>query len=157
MVTLELILQVLAAAIATACFSLLFGVPPRYAPFSGLIGGFGWLFYLLFAGITTATIATFLSTCCVILMSRWFAVFKRCPVTIFLIAGIIPLVPGASTYWAAYYIVSGKLPLASYKGFEALKLAVAIVLGIVFVFEIPEKFFHIGLKKRRPKTIKEEI
>ncbi|HBZ32405.1 MAG TPA: threonine/serine exporter, partial [Lachnospiraceae bacterium] len=30
---------------------------------------------------------------------------------------------------------------ASTRGFSALKAAVAIVLGIVFVFEIPQRFF----------------
>lgn len=61
--------------------------------------------------------------------------------TIFLICGILPLVPGAGIYWTCYYLVTGQLDEASTRGFSALKAAVAIVLGIVFVFEIPQRFF----------------
>ena len=67
--------------------------------------------------------------------------------TIFLISGIIPLVPGAGIYWAAYYMVTEEFSMASAKGLEACKVAVAIVLGIVFVFELPQRLFRIGLKE----------
>lgn len=142
----ELLFQVLAAAMATIAFSLLFGAPARYFPYCGLIGGAGWLVYLLLLTPTSASTATFIATVIVILMSRWYAVRKRCPVTIFLISGIIPLVPGAGIYWASYYAVTNQLTLASETGFEALKVAVAIVLGIVFVFELPQKIFRVGMK-----------
>ena len=92
-----LILQTLAAAVGTVGFSLLFGVPVRYFCHCGLIGGAGWFLYLLTLPSTTSAVATFAATVLVILMSRWFAVRKQCPVTIFLISGIIPLVPGPPT------------------------------------------------------------
>ncbi len=144
---LRLLLQAAAASVGTVAFSLLFGAPAKYFPYCGLIGGSGWLFYLILAPLSSAAAATFTATVIVILMSRWFAVRKRCPVTIFLISGIIPLVPGAGIYWAAYYAVTNQLAMASETGFEALKIAVAIVLGIVFVFELPQKVFRVGLKK----------
>ena len=123
------LLQILAAGIGTVAFGALFGVPSKYYPYCGLIGASGWAVYV------------FLWTVLVILMSRFFAVRERCPVTIFLICGILPLVPGAGIYWTCYYLVTGQLGEASTRGFSALKAAVAIVLGIVFVFEIPQRFF----------------
>ena len=93
------------------------------------------------AGFWSEAVVVFLATVLVILMSRFFAVRERCPVTIFLICGILPLVPGAGIYWTCYYLVTGQLDEASTRGFSALKAAVAIVLGIVFVFEIPQRFF----------------
>ena len=59
----------------------------------------------------------------------------------FLIAGIYPLVPGAGVYWTAYYIVTDQLRLAAETGYTAVKVAVAIVLGIVFIFELPQGLF----------------
>ncbi|MFR8550783.1 MAG: threonine/serine exporter family protein [Coprococcus sp.] len=59
----------------------------------------------------------------------------------FLIAGIFPLVPGAGVYWTAYYIVTDQLRLAAETGYTAVKVAVAIVLGIVFIFELPQGLF----------------
>ena len=142
-----LILQTLAAAVGTVGFSLLFGVPVRYFCHCGLIGGAGWFLYLLTLPSTTSAVATFAATVLVILMSRWFAVRKQCPVTIFLISGINPLVPGAGIYWASYYAVTGHMSRAFDTGLSALKVAIAIVLGIVFVFELPQKLFRIGTRK----------
>ena len=139
---LHLLIQTLAAAVATVGFSLLFGVPARYYPSCALIGGVSWLAYLFLLPYSSVSIATFAATVIVILMSRWFAVRERCPVTIFLISGIIPLVPGAGIYWTAYYVVTDQLAKASARGFLTLKIAVAIVLGILFVFEFPQKWFR---------------
>ena len=54
---------------------------------------------------------------------------------------IFPLVPGAGVYWTAYYIVTDQLRLAAGTGYTAVKVAVAIVLGIVFIFELPQGLF----------------
>lgn len=77
---LHLLIQTCAAAMATIGFSLLFGVPARYYPSCALIGGVSWLAYLLLLPYSSVSIATFATTVIVILMSRWFAVRKRCPV-----------------------------------------------------------------------------
>ena len=138
------LLQILAAGIGTVAFGALFGVPSKYYPYCGLIAASGWAVYVFLwmrTGFWSEAVVVFLATVLVILMSRFFAVRERCPVTIFLICGILPLVPGAGIYWTCYYLVTGQLDEASTRGFSALKAAVAIVLGIVFVFEIPQRFF----------------
>ena len=138
------LLQILAAGIGTVAFGELFGVPSKYYSYCGLIGASGWAVYVFLwmrTGFWSEAVVVFLATVLVILMSRFFAVRERCPVTIFLICGILPLVPGAGIYWTCYYLVTGQLDEASTRGFSALKAAVAIVLGIVFVFEIPQRFF----------------
>lgn len=142
-------ISVLAAAGGTLAFALLFGVPRRFYPYCGLIGGAGWALYCLLEPMLAATAATFFASALVMLLSRFFAVRKKCPVTIFLISGIIPLVPGAGTYWASYYIVTNQLPQALTAGFAAVKAAGAIVLGIVCIFELPQRLFGIGSKSRR--------
>ena len=86
--------------------------------------------------------STFFATVLVVFLSRLSAVYRHCPVTVFLIAGIFPLVPGAGIYWTAYYVVTDQLAKASARGFLTLKIAVAIVLGILFVFEFPQKWFR---------------
>jgi uncharacterized membrane protein YjjB (DUF3815 family) len=136
--------QVAAAIVGTIAFGAMFGVPKEYYPCCGAIGGAGWAVYVLLWEILqfwSEAVVVFLATVLVILLSRFFAVRKRCPVTIFLISGIMPLVPGAGIYWTSYYLVTDQLALATERGFLAVKAAVAIVLGIVFVFEIPQGFF----------------
>ena len=137
-----MIQQVCAAMMGTIAFSLLFGVPRKYYIWCGLIEGAGWAVYVLVSGYVSGAGASFAATVVVIFLSRAAAVVNRCPVTIFLISGIFPLVPGAGIYWTVYYLVTEQLGLAVYTGYEAVKAAVAIVLGIVFVFELPQGVFR---------------
>lgn len=140
-----LLTQFLAAVAGTIAFGAMFGVEREYYSYCGLIGGAGWAVYVILwerMQFASEAVTVFLATVLVIFLSRLCAVKKRCPVTIFLISGILPLVPGAGIYWTAYYLVTDQLAEASQRGFLAVKAAIAIVLGIVFVFEIPQSFFR---------------
>ncbi len=138
----------LAAAVGTVAFALIFDVPYRYYFLCALIGGAGfWATEALMGLGLTATEATFIATLLVALSSRICAVWRRCPVTVFLVSGIIPLVPGAGVYWTAYYLVMGDTSEALTRGFAALRAAIAIVLGIVLVLEIPNRLFHWSRKR----------
>ena len=137
----QLAKEILSAVVGTVSFSVLFGVPREYYPYCGFIGGAGWLIYCLAELFLPGSGPCFVATAVVILLSRTAAVVKRCPVTIFLIAGIFPLVPGAGVYWTVYHIVMEELFLAVSTGYSAMKEAIAIVMGIVFVFELPQKLF----------------
>ena len=130
---LHLLIQTCAAAMATVGFSLLFGVPAHYYPSCALIGGVSWLAYLLLLPYSSVSIATFAATVIVILMSRWFAVRKRCPVTIFLISGIIPLVPGIALTNGVRDIAGCDYLSGTIRGIEALLIGAAIALGVGFV------------------------
>jgi len=144
-----MIRELIAAALGTVAFALLFCVPRKYYLHCGIVGAAGWLVY----SVTklwgaTATEATFFATVLVITLSRLFAVRERCPATIFVICGIFPLVPGAGIYWTAYYLVTNQLSEALSSGFAAVKAAVAIVLGIVVVFELPHRWFRLASRRQ---------
>lgn len=49
--------------------------------------------------------------------------------------------------------MTGEMELAAEKGFTAVKVAVAIVLAIVFVFQLPQKLFQVrwGQKKKNDR------
>ncbi len=144
----RILIEFFAAALGTMAFALLFHVPRKYYPYCGLIGGCGWVCYELLLHVCSAPIATFFANVLVVFLSRLFAVRKSCPVTLFLISGIFPLVPGAGIYWTAYYLVTNELDLAGARGFLTLKIAVAIVLSILLVFELPQKVFSFWRKDR---------
>lgn len=134
--------EFLAACIGTMAFALLFQVPRKYYGLCGLIGGTGWVCYEIFLLWCSEPIATFFANVVVVFLSRLFAVKRSCPVTVFLISGIFPLVPGEGIYWTAYYVVTNELEQAGQRGFLTLKIAVAIVLGILLVFELPQGLFR---------------
>ena len=148
----RIFVETLAAALGSVAFSLLFGVPDRYYAQCGLTGGCGWLLYRLLAAFSPLSdaISTFLAAAAVALYSRIAAVRLHCPTTVFLIAGIFPLVPGAGIYWTVYYLVTGEAALAWSSGAAALKAAFAIVLAIAAAFELPRGAFRVFGPRRAP-------
>ncbi len=146
-----MIWELIAAFFGTIGFSVLFHVPTRFYPWCGLIGAVGWGVYAGLQGSIGMVMATLAATVAIVCLSRFFAVKKECPVTIFLISGIFSLVPGAGIYWTAYYLVVNEMSQASAKGIETLKVALAIVLGIVLVFELPQGLFRIGTRSKKDK------
>lgn len=125
--------QLPAAFVGTIGFSALFGAPRRNYLDCGLAGTAGWAVYLLLAsaGPTHVVGAAFLGALAVAVMAHLLSVTRRCPVTVFLICGIIPLVPGGGIFWTAYYIVTDQLRLAATTGFTALKVTIAIAGAII--------------------------
>ena len=100
-------------------------------------------------GYASAAVASFLGALVVVLISRMLTVKMKCPITIFLVSGIFPLVPGAGIYYTAYYLVTNQLALAAQKGLESVKIAFGIVLGIVFIVSIPREAFQIKYWRQR--------
>lgn len=135
-------LEVLAAGLGTLAFAVLFHVPGRYYLRCAFTGAAGWLLYLVLRPLITVIPATFFATLLVVLLSRFSSVKVRCPVTIFLISGIFPLVPGLGIYRTAYFAVSNDLAAAGSTGFFTLKTAVAMVLAILLGFELPQNLFR---------------
>ena len=143
------ILAIVESFLATLAYAVLFNVPKQYYTACGITGMAGWLLYLAMCQVTTVALASFVGTLAVVLISRILTVRKKCPITIFLVSGIIPLVPGAGIYYTAYYLVTGQMSLA-------VKIAFAIVLGIIFVVSIPRDVFQIRYwrAKRKRKRLK---
>lgn len=135
------VVQLVAAYLGTMSFAVLFGVPRRYYIDAGICGTLGWLLYLIltrysaFSPVETMFTATALVT--MVALSQSTA--RKCPITVFLICGIFPLVPGAGIFWTSYNIVSNQLSDALQTGFGALKATVAIAFGILAVMEINGK------------------
>ncbi|MEG1744513.1 MAG: threonine/serine exporter family protein, partial [Ruthenibacterium sp.] len=104
---LQMALQCAVAFVATWAFAALFSVPPRQYLFCGLTGAAGWACYLAVMQMQpSAPFASVAAALVLALMARVFAARRCCPVTVFLMNGIFPLVPGAGIYWAAYYAIT---------------------------------------------------
>lgn len=138
----DLILEIIIAFFATAAFAILFNVPRAQWFYCGLTGSIGWLFYKLFLTPYGSVIATFIAVLILTLFARIFSVIRKAPVTLFLVAGIIPLVPGVGIYYTSYYFIMSDFSRAASEGTQTLKIAIAIALGIMCVLSIPHKVFH---------------
>ncbi|QQO08909.1 threonine/serine exporter family protein [Breznakiella homolactica] len=144
---LQIVLQVAAAMVATLAFSILFSAPVNHLLFCSIVGGVAWFVNIGLISLGVNIIfACFAATLALTICARIFSYWRRAPVTVFLLAGIFSLVPGAGIYYTAYYAFSSGFSRAFDKGLETLMLAGAIVVGILFGFALPKKLFHIFSK-----------
>ena len=129
----ELTAQFFLAGLGTLSFAILFACPRRCLPYCALVGAVGWLWYelLTLLGADAAT-ASLLSVTPLTILTRVFAITQKTPVTVFLLTGIFPLVPGAGIYYTAYHFIQNENTLALAKGISTFKIAVALAVGISF-------------------------
>jgi len=138
-----MIIQFIVGFFATLSFAILFSTPKQQLIFCGLTGAAGWIVYLILmnnnSGIGLANLgAAFALT----LMSRIFAALERHPVTVYLLAGIFPLVPGAGIYYTSYHFIMDEMEQFAAKGSETVIIAGSIAFGIVFGLSLPQSIFN---------------
>lgn len=120
------------AFLGTLGFTLIFNVPLRHIPVASFIGGAGWVVFQIAAAMgSDVVIACFFGACTVGLTSDIASKACKEAATIFVIPGVLPLVPGAGTYYTMLAIIQGNLDQAAAKGIETLAMAGAIALGLL--------------------------
>lgn len=138
-----IILEFTVCMIATLSFAVLFCAPKSELFFCGLTGAIGWIVYLICVDFgLSATIANLIATLALTVIARTTAALRKNPVTVYLISGIFPLVPGAGIYYTSFYFIMNEMDQFSQSGMQTIKVAGAIVLGIIFGFSLPQSWFH---------------
>ena len=134
----QLVAQFFLAGAGTLSFAVLFACPKRTLPCCALVGAVGWFVYELAVLYgADAAAASLIAVIPLSLAARICAVLLKTPVTVFLLTGIFPLVPGAGIYYTAYYFLRDDRSLFLNKGVETLKIALALALGIALVCSLP--------------------
>lgn len=132
-----MILQIVGAFVAMYWFAVLIETPKKYLPMAGVVASIGWFVYLSCENLgAEAVLSTFFSALTVTFISHVLARKVKTPVTIFLIAGIIPTVPGATMYRIAYYVILGDNDMSIHYLMEMFKIAGAIAVAIFIVDSI---------------------
>lgn len=145
-----IIVHFIISVLATVSFAILFNAPKKEVIFCGFTGAIAWtVYYTITRNNINIIFATLVAAFALTIFARFLAVTRKNPVTVYLLPGIFPLVPGAGIYYTAYYLFMGNTEMSGIKGLETLELAGAIVFGIIFGFGIPQGWFH----KLSPKRI----
>lgn len=120
-----MILQSLAAFLASLGFGILFQVPRQKLGAAGLTGAVGWIIYLLGlrAGVTPS-LSTFGAALIIGLLC------DGLDPMVLSIPGIIPLVPGTTVYQAHLAAMSGRLTEAGSLAVETVLCGAAIAAGL---------------------------
>lgn len=128
----ESILQVIMAGIGTLGFSIYFRVREKNVAASTAAGIIGWAIYLLIFHFTEQLfLSNFVAAFLVYIYAEIMARILKAPSNIFLIPGIIPLLPGGTLYYTMQAIVEGDRDTAVLQGTQTAIITVGIAAGIV--------------------------
>lgn len=143
-----MIIKICGTFLAILAFSVLIEAPKKYLIYTGIVGAVGGFAYLMSERMgLNVVLASFVSASAVALISHTFARILKTPVTLFLIAGILPTVPGAGMYRIVYNLIAGDQAMAGYYFVETLEVAGMIALAI-FIMDTVFRVFQ-GFHKKR--------
>lgn len=146
----EAVIQILCAGLGTLGFALFFQVRRQHLITASLGGSLSWLCYLaVWVRWESVFLSALTAAAVICLWSEAMARVRKAPANVFLIPGIVPLLPGGALYYAMSGIVAGNLDQFVLKGKETALVAVGIAGGIVIGSEIVRLIMSILIRRRR--------
>lgn len=135
---LNLFTTFLVATIATVAFGIMLNSPKKYVLVQGVIGAIGWCAYMVLKkdmGMSSFY-ANLVATLILSLASEISARIFKQPTTVFVIPGIIPLVPGLGMYQGMERIIQNYYNAGMTVLMTAITDAAAIALGVMMMTSI---------------------
>ena len=130
----DVIIRVIAAAVGTLGFGVLFNLRGKKLLVGALGGMFAWLLFEVLGGVVqNEPIRYFIVSAAASVYAEVFARVMKTPRTTFWIVNLIPLIPGGSLYYTMSSAVESDFEIFMQRGIYTLELAAALSLGIVTV------------------------
>jgi uncharacterized membrane protein YjjB (DUF3815 family) len=138
-------LSIIASFIVPYSFAILYNIPKTEYICCGTCGLIGWLAYLFIMSfsVDNSLIASLATSLIVVFLSRILANVRKKPVMVFLLPGIVNLVPGAALFDAMFSVVENNHIEGIEKIITSFETAGTIGLGIIIIFALPEKIFKV--------------
>ncbi|MBR3865519.1 MAG: threonine/serine exporter family protein [Clostridia bacterium] len=148
--TLDEWIQIIAGALGTFGFAVLFNVRGKRL-LAGTIGGLlAWTVYVALGYVMDSPILRyFIVSVVTSTYSEVFARVMKTPRTTFLLICLIPLVPGSSLYYTMSYALDSSMGDFLSKALYTAELSAALALGIVVVAAISRSITAVQSKKRK--------
>lgn len=123
----EMIIRVFGAFLSIYSFAVLLQVPRRFVLQAGIVGAIGGFVYLLAIHFGRGDMmASLYSAVAAAVVSHIFARVYKTPVTLFLIAGVLPTVPGNGMYQTVHYLIDGNEAMSEFY-LSVISLAIFVV------------------------------
>ncbi len=149
----EILMQLLVSYLTTLGFAFFFHAPRRAVPLVGLTGALGWTTYVLLNQWWVSLVpAVFMGALLVGLSGEVAARILKLPVTVFVIPGIVPLVPGYGLYRVMYQMIGNHVDEAIGQGVEVLLVAGAISVAVILVSSLAGLFNRAGGEMRSRRS-----
>lgn len=121
------------AYVACSAFAILFNLRGRRLFLTTLGSALGWGMYLLLRDRIHPVLLTFLCMSVVATYAEIMAVVDKCPMTVYLVVGYLPFVPGAGLYYTMKHLVDGDISAFLGRGLNTLGIALAMGVAVAVV------------------------
>ena len=150
----DIIIQLIVSFFSTAGIAIIFDVPRKTLLHCGFVGVIGWIIYYLLTERSMDVVdASFFSSFIIAIVAHLYARRFKMPMIIFIVAGIIPLVPGGMAYNAMRNVVEDDYLQGLQYGLKAFLITGAIVMGLVFA-EVLMQFVFRAIRSSKAKLRK---
>ena len=126
--------------------SLYFNTRYSHAVISGILGVMSYFLYLIIRErLGNEALGFFVGTVAVAFASEILAVLMKNPATVFLLSGLLPLVPGGGLFYMMRDAVQKRFTESFNTGYQTVMSAAAIALGVAVVssvFRIVQAFLR---------------
>ena len=130
--TLNEVIQILAAFVGTLGFAILFNIRGMRLVAAAAGGLLSWFLFIVINKFIINEPVTYLIVACIIsVYAEIMARVLKTPTTSFITASLIPLIPGGSLYYTMVHAFSGNYEAFLPKAIYTLQLASALALGII--------------------------
>lgn len=145
----EVLMELLGAYICCTGFAVIFRTKKKRLFLSGISAVVGWAVCCM-VEVHTDSIFTiyFMGAATVTLFSEIMARVTKAPATVYLIPGLLPLVPGGSLYYTTHALVMGDEAGAALHGNNTALAALGIAFGLVVVSVIIHYYNEFKLRKK---------
>lgn len=124
--------QLIFSYLSTIGFSILFNSPKNCILKASICGTTGWMINVTILKFANSPVlGTFLGAFVVGILGEAFAKKFRQPATIFIVPGVIPLVPGAGIYFTMLYVVKEDFTKVGDYALQTVGTSIAIAVAII--------------------------
>ncbi len=135
-----MILDFIFSFLCTFGFGILFNIPRKQLVFASIGGALGWIVYSIsLVQFDSVVMAAFTGALAVGFYSEIMAKERRVPATVYVIPGMIPLVPGYGLYYAIKKIIEADYIMAMEVGTETVLVALAISSAVILTTSLGRK------------------
>lgn len=134
-----MILQLIGAILGVIGGSIYLHVPTRFFIYEGILGGLGWMVYLFVEHNYNMQLAVFITGLFIAIVSNVLSRIAKTPASLFLIPGLLTLVPGVALYRSVFYFLQDS-PLSQDALRETFTISGLIALSIFVVDAFVKSF-----------------
>lgn len=146
----QMIIQLITATLGTFAFSMVFHLRKALLAWAALGGFLSWAIYLLmlYGAGKNEFVSCLVSAACVAFYGEVLARRLKGPATVFVIPGVLPLIPGSGLYYTMKFAVSTDWAQARHYGFLTIQFALGIAIGISLIKGVFGMYRNVKMQKK---------